>query len=151
VQSLRLPNTRTLAHPPAHPQPHTHSHRGTRRGAIGFPAEMRALSVGGKGGVAGGVWESRELCWWPPAFSDVAASNVSVRVCVSRRLTSLSFLLIFILTKKAKKKRRTLASRRRRFTWARTKGRKANRCHPRCKKGFLRGVFQLVSHFLSKR
>lgn len=47
-------------------------------------------------------------CIWPPAFSDVAAYFVSVRVCafvcVSGRLTSLSFLLILILTKKKKKK-----------------------------------------------
>jgi len=113
---------------------------------------MRALSVGGKGGVAGGVWESRELCWWPPAFSDVAASNVSVRVCVCVSTADVIELFIdFHFNQKSKKrKRRTLASRRRRFTWARTKGRKANRCHPRWKKGFLRGVFQLVSPFLSK-
>jgi len=72
---------------------------------------------------------SARSCIWPPAFSDVAAYFVSVRVCafvcVSGRLTSLSFLLIFILTKKKKEKTR------RKHTWARTQGRKANRCHPR--------------------
>jgi len=66
---------------------------------------MRALSVGGKGGVTGGVWESRELCWWPPAFSDVAASNVSVRVCVCVSTADVIELFIdFHFNQKSKKR-----------------------------------------------
>lgn len=113
--SVAQPHTHTYHNTatPTHSRAHTH----TRMGAIGFPAEMRELSVGG--------WSGRRSLGEPGAVCLCLQHFPMSCVCV----WTADVIELFIDFHFNRKKCSTQS--RRGNTWARTKGRQATRCQPR--------------------